>query len=166
VFRFRSGIDTNFSKRDLPIYANQQLGFGYSGNPWPLNKYTDSNYNHSIFYKEAYPNVKPDPKKDKMDEEGYALQLEKKNKVKSDEHIVEMRVPEWFCPVVCTGLNPDEIRPIKRVNPSMRIVRLDGRQFRFKQAPRKKIKEKNVIAFDDMEENKAMNVETTMHDEE
>jgi len=74
-----------------------------------------------------------------------------------------MKVPSWFCPVICSGLNTDEISPIKRVSPAMKVTRLDGKQFRFKQ--NKKVRRKVIvpkeISFENMEENKTMNIETT-----
>lgn len=62
-----------------------------------------------------------------------------------------MTVPEWFCPVICAGLDLNELIPKKPENNKHKIIKASAKKYRFKQ-------NNDVVAtFDNFEENEAVN---------
>lgn len=65
------------------------------------------------------------------EEEIKALQDKENTYDKSDYKLVKMSIPEWFCPVVCAGLELREVIPMKPSN-NKAIIRVTSKNFRFK----------------------------------
>lgn len=138
---------------EYPVYNNAQLGRGWSYNPTPMNAYVVNNVNTTLHDRNAYPNagVLKAKKIIKDSEEDKALQEQASEPNKNSNYsLVEMTVPEWFCPVICAGLDLSELMPKKPENNKHKIIKA-SKKFRFKQ-------NNDVIAtFDNFEENEAVN---------
>jgi len=68
-----------------------------------------------------------------------------------------MTIPEWFCPVICAGLDIKELIPNKPLNNKHKLIKnknkvKENKQFRFK--------EDETVEFNNFEENTAANFNT------
>lgn len=84
-----------------------------------------------------------------------------------------MTLPDWFCPVVCSGLDLGELMP--KFPPNNKIeMAAKAKKFRFKSLNRLRLRSKsqskskapaNSIENNDFEENEAINVNRDMFDD-
>lgn len=113
-----------------------------------------------------YPNIRTKVLKLKSGEsatkeEEQALRVAPVEANKSDYSLVQMSVPDWFCPVVCADLDLDELIP---KSPKFNTIKMakEAKKFRFAEKKKKKKKENN-LKIDNFEENNAINTENNLN---
>jgi len=132
-------------------YSNPQYGNGHTYNSKPLSERPELEYNHALYSEFAYKDNKVDNKKPKNDKEEDIALKEDVDQNKSDNGLVKMKVPEWFCSVICSGLEVHEILPKKPLNNKLTIrksLKKKNNNYRFKEIN---------LDIKDFEENDAVN---------
>jgi len=96
--------------------------------------------------------------KNPEEEEADALQEKPLQPNKSNYTLVEMSVPEWFCPVVCSGLDLTELMPPRPSNNNFVPVVNATKKLSFAQVPVKPVNP-NAITVSSFEENEVLNLD-------
>lgn len=155
LFRFADKGKAN----PYPTYDNPQLGFGYTYNPHPINARPLANYNNTLFTPGAYPkwrDMKLKGIKNPEAEEEAALKLDGPKPDTSNYSLVEMSLPDWFCPIVCAGLDLKELMPMRPLNNKIDMAKT-AKKFRFAN-----VADANQMKINDFEENDFINLNRDM----
>jgi len=97
--------------------------------------------------------------KNPEEEEADALQEKPLQPNKSNYTLVEMSLPEWFCPVVCSGLDLSELMPPRPSNNNfVPVVKASKKSFIQIQVTPKSLNP-NAINLNSFEENEVLNLD-------
>lgn len=72
-----------------------------------------------------------------------------------------MTLPDWFCPVICAGLDLKELMPSKPLKNTVPL-QTEAKKYRFKSMAKAAPKKAPKLNINDFEENEALNLENQM----
>lgn len=133
--------------------------------------------NSTLFSKAAYPNWRTQDlkgAKSAEQEEEKALRDTEAGPNKSDYTLVQITtIPDWFCPVICSGLDLSDIIPKSPIANKLNLP--EAKKFRFKSLMRNKNRvtnqlrnkvkiAKDILEINNFEENEAVNLDRDTSD--